>query len=113
MKSLFTVLNDSDIKRAVDTLRRASVPAEYVAFPSPHVEKFRSQWQDLVGRFTDSYNKSTTSKFFYTEKRMAMKLSPILKREGIEYLEYFYEECRKKDNFGRWMNYSLNPKNIK
>lgn len=72
-----------------------------------------SQWQDLVGRFTVSYNNSTIPKYQITEKRMAMKLSPILKAEGIGYLEYFYNECAKKDNFGRWMNWSLNSRNVK
>lgn len=72
-----------------------------------------SQWQDLVGRFTISYNNSTIPKYQITEKRMAMKLSPILKAEGIGYLEYFYNECAKKDNFGRWMNWSLNSRNVK
>lgn len=44
---------------------------------------------------------------------MAMKLAPILKAEGIGYLEYFYNECAKKDNFGRWFNYSTSAKNAK
>jgi len=81
----------------------------------PQIEKTtaNSQWQDLVGRFCEKYNNSTIPKYHLTEKRMAMKLSPILNAEGIGYLEYFYNECCKKDNFGKWFNYSVNPKNIK
>jgi len=41
-----------------------------------------------------------------------MKLSPILNAEGIGYLEYFYNECCKKDNFGKWFNWSLNKNNV-
>lgn len=84
--------------------------------PPPKTEwptKATSQWAELVGKFTESYNKSTKPNYWYTEKRMAMKLSPILKKEGIQYLEYFYNECLKKDSFGRWFNYALNPRNVK
>lgn len=74
----------------------------------------RTQWEDLIQRFTENYNLSTRDpKYHYTFKRMATKLSPILKREGIGYLEYFYEECKKKDSFGKYFNYALNPKNVR
>ena len=81
------------------------------AFPLPKVPP-KSQWADLVGKLTENYNASTKPNYWYTEKRMAAKLSPILKAEGIGYLEYFYEECRKKDNFGKFFNFSLNAKNV-
>lgn len=85
------------------------------AFPLPKTEwptKATSQWAEIVGKFTIAYNASTKPNYWYTEKRMALRLSPLLKAEGIGYLEYFYEECRKKDNFGRFFNWSLNAKNV-
>ena len=72
-----------------------------------------SQWQDLVGRFCVSYNNSTIPKYQITEKRMAMKLSPLLKANGIGWLEWFYEDLKKTDNFGRAFNWRINPKNVK
>lgn len=44
---------------------------------------------------------------------MGVKLSPILKKEGIGYLEYFYNECEKARNFGKFFNWSLASKNAK
>lgn len=63
----------------------------------------RSQWSDLVGRFTRAYNRGTTRPI--TEKFMAIRLAPIKKAEGLPYLEYFYTECDKADNFGRYFNW--------
>ncbi len=73
----------------------------------------QSQWADLVGRFTTAYNASTEPRYRYTEARMAMRLAPVLKREGVEWLEWWYEDLRKKENFGRFMNWSLSAKNVK
>lgn len=71
----------------------------------------KSQWSDLVGRFTNEYNKGTTRKI--TEKRMAMLLATIKTMEGLPYLEYFFNECKQKDNFGKWFNYKTSIKNEK
>ena len=82
---------------------------ERITFTQPtKVEKVpNSQWSDLVGRFTVSYNNSTIPKYQMTEKRMAMKLSVLLKANGIGWLEWFYEDCKKKGNFGRYFNWSI------
>ena len=62
----------------------------------------------------DSYNRGVDEERY--KKKIGyfmMKLSPILKREGIEYLEYFYNECLKADNFGKFFNWSLSAKNVR
>lgn len=71
----------------------------------------RSQWNDLVGRFTDRYNLGAQDRYKISYNRMAMKLSPLLKANGIGWLEWFYEDCKKQGNFGRYFNWAVNPKN--
>jgi hypothetical protein len=69
-----------------------------------------SQWADIVGRFTEAYNLGTQAKYKITEKRMAMRLAPLLKENEIGWLEWFYEDCKKARNFGAYFNYQLSPK---
>lgn len=76
--------------------------------PEKQEKSPRSQWSDLVGRFTRAYNRGTNRPI--TEKFMAMKLAPIKKAEGLPYLEYFYHECDKADNFGRYFNWKTSTK---
>jgi len=41
---------------------------------------------------------------------MAMLLSTIKTMEGLPYLEYFFNECMKADNFGRYFNWKISTK---
>lgn len=68
-----------------------------------------SQWADLVGRFTESYNRGAPPRYQTTHARMAMRLSPLMKENGIGWLEWFYEDCKKHENFGRRFNSQLKP----
>lgn len=71
-----------------------------------------SQWSDLVGRFTEAYNHGVSPKYQRSPKWMAMKLSPLLKANGISWLEWFYDDCKKQENFGRYLNFQLSTKKL-
>lgn len=68
-----------------------------------------NQWNDLVGRFTERYNLGTEKKYQTTHARMAMRLAPLLKANGIGWLEWFYDDCLKHGNFGKRFNSQLKP----
>lgn len=82
-----------------------------------------SQWTDLVGRFTDSYNREIDIEIKDIEDRlkklrgyrmsydrMAVKLSILNKVNGLNWLEWFYQDCKKQANFGRYFNYQISTK---
>lgn len=71
----------------------------------------KSQWSDLVGRFVDAYNLGEPEKYRISHVRMAVKLSPLKKANGIGWLEWFYNDCKKQPNFGKYFNWSINSKN--
>lgn len=73
-----------------------------------------SQWHSLVQRFTDRYNAGVTDKKYLKKPTyFAMRLAPLKKANGIGWLEWFYEDCQKKEHFGKYFNWSTDPKNIK
>lgn len=73
----------------------------------------QTAWQEIVGIFSEKYNRFAIPRYKRTYARMAMLLAPLLRLNGIDWLRNFYLECEKKDNFGKWFNYSINPKNSK
>jgi len=73
-------------------------------YKTPINEKnFRSERDELITRFTNTYNQGTEDKFKITEKRMAIKLAHIKTGE----LDWFYKECSNKENFGRFLNWAI------
>lgn len=71
-----------------------------------------SQWSDLVGRFLTAYNLSSRPEYRIKHERMAMRLAPLLKANGINWLEWFYTDCEKRANFGRYFNWAISSKNV-
>lgn len=77
-------------------------------------KKSLSQWHDLIRRFTERYNAGVTDKKYLKKPAyFAMRLAPLKQSNDINWLEWFYDDCLKKEHFGKYFNWSTNPKNIK
>ena len=61
-----------------------------------------------ISQLLEGYNKTTESKYQKTATQMGVKLAPL----SLQDLIYLLDECGRAKHFGKYLNWSINARNV-